>query len=137
VCDEKCAAKALAEMDAEEICILQLQVRDLQQAYSHVLELEQDRCREVVECQDKLSESQRLLKDVTEERDTWMQNFDDVAHRLADLQERIDGSSVAWASVYVDGSFCYLEKWNPDSDQEVSVKTVRYRLVPDPEEPDA
>lgn len=51
-----------------EISNLRSQNRDLQQAYDHVLECEQNRCREVVELQDQ-------LKEVTAERDELLNRF--------------------------------------------------------------
>jgi len=89
MCDEKCAALAMALIDIDELAAskgdsekkfseaaaeiianLRNHNRDLQQAYDHVLECEQNRCREVVELQDWLAE-------VTAERDELRRRIDE------------------------------------------------------------
>lgn len=49
-------------------------------------------------------ETRHNLAAVTAERDTWMRNFDDVAHKLADMQQRIDAAPVAWVLYCWNGS---------------------------------
>lgn len=91
-----------------EIANLRSQNRDLQQAYDHVLECEQNRCREVVELQD----------------------------RLADLRRRIDEAPFAWMCCDPQGvpmrvAYCLHQPF-PES------QSYRVRLVRDqPGETDA
>lgn len=93
-----------------ELAALRNHNRDLQQAYDHVLECEQNRCREVVEFQDRLAE-------VTAERD--------------DLQQRIDAAPVWYME---NGGFVsgYAASFRSDKHN-----LNRVRLVPDPETPNA
>lgn len=49
---------------------------------------------------DEASRLRNQLATVTAERDGWMQNFDDVAQKLAELQQRLSDAPVAW-------TFCY------------------------------
>lgn len=72
-------------------------------------------------------ETRQNLATVTAERDTWMRSFDDVAHKLSDLQERLDSAPVGYAIEWADKTWSVFR-----NDRNVSGAT-RVRLVAEPE----
>lgn len=123
-----------------ELSALRIQNRDLQQAYDHVLECEQNRCREVVDLQDKLAEVTAEWDSVsTQLHDELVLtarlkcDFVNMKNELADIKATIEAAPIGKIVGFHDG--CILDVELDEGEQVVLFNRVR--LLRDPEEPNA